>query len=139
MSFWAATVISNLLSVLPYGINIINLIWGGLVINNNTLIRFTVLHFIFPFILIALIILHLKVIHFQITTKKKYIKLNNSITYFYLNYYIIKDTNVPLTLTIIIIIYFICFLPDFFSNPTNSMEANSMTTPKHIIPEWYFL
>jgi len=139
MSFWAATVISNLLSILPYGMQIINLIWGGQIINNNTLIRFTTLHFILPFILLILIIIHLKLIHNEITTKKSYTKSINSILYFRLNYYIIKDNSLILTFIILIILFFVCYSPEFFSNPTNSLEANSMVTPKHILPEWYFL
>ena len=107
MSFWAATVISNLLSILPYGNKIIIFIWGGSILNNNTLIRFTTLHFILPFILLILIVIHLKIIHQEVTTKNKYIKSVNSILYFNLSYFIVKDNTLALTVVLVLILYVI--------------------------------
>lgn len=138
MSFWAATVITNLLSILPYGSKLILVVWGNLTVGQNTLTKFMVLHYLLPFILLIVVIIHLNFVHYNITNKFSYITIANSNNYFNLSYFIIKDLNF-IIIILFIIIYIFSYMPDLFSNYINKNPANYMQTPKHIIPEWYFL
>lgn len=137
MSYWAATVIINLLSILPYGNAIVYFIWGGLNVNYFTLIRFGTLHFLLALILLLLILIHIKIVHYNITKVNSFFKVN-TINYVSLYNFTIKDLTILILITCIII-FLICFYPEFFSNPVNLIPANSLETPKHIIPEWYLI
>ena len=138
ISFWGATVITNLVSTIPYiGPSIVEWIWGGFSINNPTLNRFFTFHFILPFIVLALIIIHLLFIHE--TGSNNPIGLNRNINKIpFHNYFTLKDiVGFIILLFLIIIINF--FYPFLLGDPENFILANSIITPLHIQPEWYFL
>nr|YP_010415143.1 cytochrome b [Ceratina smaragdula]URX52627.1 cytochrome b [Ceratina smaragdula] len=138
MSFWGATVITNLLSAIPYiGQMMVEWIWGGYSINNSTLNRFFSLHFILPFIILILVILHLFYLHLTGSSNPLGINSNlNKISFH--PYFTIKDL---LGLIIIIMLFFMLIIqnPYYLGDPDNFKIANSMITPIHIKPEWYFL
>nr|AKM69987.1 cytochrome b [Takecallis arundinariae] len=138
MSFWGATVITNLLSAIPYlGNSIVIWIWGGFSINNATLTRFFSIHFILPFIIILFSIIHLFFLHLTGSNNPLGINSNfDKITFS--PYFIIKDL---IGLIIFMWIFFILALifPYLLNDHNNFEMANSMITPNHIQPEWYFL
>lgn len=138
ISFWGATVITNLLTAIPYfGTDITIWIWGGFSINNATLNRFFSFHFILPFILIILIILHLLFLHE--TGSRNPLGLNSDTFKIPFHpYFSLKDL---LSLIIILIVfYLIIFLyPYFLGEPDNFIPTDPLRTPYHIQPEWYFL
>nr|YP_010031606.1 cytochrome b [Necremnus tutae]QOV03001.1 cytochrome b [Necremnus tutae] len=138
MSFWGATVITNLVSAIPYiGESIVKWLWGGFSVNNATLNRFYSFHFILPFIILFMVIIHLVFLHDSGSSNP--MGLNSNFNKIPFNpYYTIKDL-----IGFIILISFlliICMLnPYILSDPENFNKANSMITPIHIQPEWYFL
>lgn len=138
ISFWGATVITNLISAVPYlGDSIVKWLWGGFSVNNATLNRFYSFHFILPFIIIILVIIHLIFLHE--TGSSNPIGLNRNIFKIPFNpYYSIKD--ILGFIIIILTLLLICLLnPYILSDPENFNKANSIITPIHIQPEWYFL
>nr|AIW06396.1 cytochrome b [Ichneumonidae sp. MT-2014] len=138
MSFWGATVITNLISTIPYiGQMIVEWIWGGFAINNPTLNRFYTFHFIFPFITMFMVMIHLFFIH-QYGSNNP-LGLNSKLySINFHNYFTLKD--IMGFLIIYFIILMMCFkIPFMLSDPDNYMIANPMLTPIHIQPEWYFL
>lgn len=138
MSFWAATVIISLFSAIPIiGPDVVLWLWGGFSVDDATLNRFFSLHFFLPFIILALSIIHLMLLH--------EFGSNNPIGTSFRSdglpmgpYYIIKDLN-GINLLFILIVYLIFFLPNFLGHPDNYISSNSLVTPPHIVPEWYFL
>nr|UXG56637.1 cytochrome b [Cerceris albofasciata] len=138
MSFWGATVITNLLSAIPYiGNLIVEWLWGGFSINNATLNRFFSLHFILPFIILLMVIIHLMYLHNTGSNNPLGLK-SNLMKIIFNPYYIFKDL---LGFLLIILPFSIICLqyPYFLSDPDNFIQANPMITPIHIQPEWYFL
>ena len=138
ISFWGATVITNLLSAVPYvGDIIVNWLWGGFSVNNATLNRFYSFHFIFPFIILFLVILHLIFLHE--TGSSNPIGLNRNYYKIPFNpYFSVKDTIGFILLFRGLVLT--CILnPYILSDPENFIKANSIITPPHIQPEWYFL
>nr|YP_010987393.1 cytochrome b [Anagyrus galinae]WON65605.1 cytochrome b [Anagyrus galinae] len=138
MSFWGATVITNLMSAIPYlGNDIVLWLWGGFSINNATLNRFYSFHFILPFIILFLVILHLFFLHE--TGSSNPLGLNSNMFKIPFNpYFSLKD--ILGFIMIIMILFSICLLnPYILSDPENYNKANAMITPIHIQPEWYFL
>nr|YP_010872860.1 cytochrome b [Pheidole pieli]WGV34047.1 cytochrome b [Pheidole pieli] len=138
MSFWGATVITNLISTIPYiGNMMVMWIWGGFSINNATLNRFFSLHFILPFIILMLVIIHLYFLHMSGSNNPLGTNSNLYKIPFH-TYFSYKDILgfiiMTFLLTIIILEY-----PYIFSDPDNFTPANPMITPIHIQPEWYFL
>nr|WRY74228.1 cytochrome b [Diodontus medius] len=138
MSFWGATVITNLLSTIPYlGDSITQWIWGGFSINNPTLNRFYTFHFILPFIILSLVTLHLMFLHQSGSTNP--LGLNSNLAKIPFNiYFSLKDI---IGFKILFMLLFIVILqyPNSLSDPDNFFPANPMITPIHIQPEWYFL
>ncbi|MCP4330928.1 MAG: cytochrome b [Alphaproteobacteria bacterium] len=140
MSFWGATVITNLFSAIPWvGDSIVTWLWGGFSVDNATLKRFFSLHYLLPFVIVGAVFLHLVALH---TTRS-----NNPLgidpkgpqdTIPFNPYYTIKDL-FGLGVFLIFYAYFVFFAPDFFGEPDNYIEANPLLTPPHIVPEWYFL
>lgn len=138
MSFWAATVITNLLSAIPYvGIILVEWVWGGFAVGNPTLIRFFAFHFILPFIIVFIVILHLFFLHE--TGSGNMLGINGS--YDNINfhpYYVWRDV-------FGFVIFFVFFLiiciiyPYMFMDVENFISSNPLVTPVHIQPEWYFL
>ncbi|YP_002323941.1 cytochrome b (mitochondrion) [Acyrthosiphon pisum] len=138
MSFWGATVITNLLSAIPYlGNSIVIWIWGGFSINNATLTRFFSIHFILPFIIILFTFIHLFFLHLTGSNNPLGINSNfDKITFS--PYFLIKDL---IGLIMFMWMFFILTLifPYLLNDHNNFIMANSMITPNHIQPEWYFL
>jgi len=138
MSFWGATVITNLFTAIPYlGDSIATWLWGGFSIGNATLNRFFSLHFFLPFIVAGLSILHLALLHIEGSSSPLQIKYNIDYVNFY-PYYVWKDL-FGFFLLMVIFVYFVCFSPNYLGHPDNYIPANSLVTPTHIVPEWYFL
>jgi quinol-cytochrome oxidoreductase complex cytochrome b subunit len=137
MSFWGATVITNLFSAIPYfGMDIVMWLWGGYSVDNATLNRFFSLHYILPFILIGIVGLHIIFLHIvKSNNPLGIISLDNIKSY---PYYIFKDI-LGLLIFFIFFIYFIFFNPNYLGHSDNYIFANPLSTPTHIVPEWYFL
>nr|AZI94398.1 cytochrome b [Nasua narica] len=138
MSFWGATVITNLLSAVPYvGTNLVEWVWGGFSVDKATLTRFFALHFILPFIISSLAVIHLLFLHETGSNNPSGIPSNSDMIPFH-PYYTIKDILGVLTLTFILMML-VLFTPDLLGDPDNYTPANPLNTPPHIKPEWYFL
>jgi len=138
ISFWGATVITNLLSAIPYAGEIITFwIWGGFSVDNATLTRFFSLHFILPFILTVLILIHIIFLHETGSNNPLRVPLNSDKIPFH-PYYSWKDIFGAIILSILFLII-ILISPYALSDPENFIPANPLITPPHIQPEWYFL
>nr|QCU82475.1 cytochrome b [Myotragus balearicus]QCU82488.1 cytochrome b [Myotragus balearicus] len=138
MSFWGATVITNLLSAIPYiGTNLVEWIWGGFSVDKATLTRFFAFHFILPFIIAALAMVHLLFLHETGSNNPTGIPSNADKIPFH-PYYTIKDI-LGMMLLIFILMLLVLFTPDLLGDPDNYTPANPLNTPPHIKPEWYFL
>nr|ACN51307.1 cytochrome b [Mammuthus primigenius] len=138
MSFWGATVITNLFSAIPYiGTDLVEWIWGGFSVDKATLNRFFALHFILPFTMIALAGVHLTFLHETGSNNPLGLTSDSDKIPFH-PYYTIKDF-----LGLLILILFLLLLallsPDMLGDPDNYMPADPLNTPPHIKPEWYFL
>nr|YP_010021208.1 cytochrome b [Schizoneuraphis gallarum]QOK36249.1 cytochrome b [Schizoneuraphis gallarum] len=138
MSFWGATVITNLLSAIPYlGNSIVIWIWGGFSINNATLTRFFSIHFILPFIILMMTIIHLFFLH--LTGSNNPLGINSNFDKIYFSpYFIIKDL-IGLIMFLWLFLILTLIFPYLLNDHNNFIMANPMITPNHIQPEWYFL
>lgn len=138
ISFWGATVITNLLSAIPYlGIDLVQWVWGGFAVDNATLNRFFTFHFLLPFIVTAAVIVHLLFLHQ--TGSNNPIGLNRNIDKIPFHpYFTIKDV-VGFIILIILLIILSLKEPYILGDPDNFIPANPLVTPVHIQPEWYFL
>lgn len=139
MSYWGATVITNLFSVFPFGESIVEWLWGGFSVDDPTLNRFFALHYLLPFLIVGVVFLHLVALHQHGSNNPLGIdceKPRDSIPFH--PYYTVKDT-FGLAVFSLIWAYFIFFDPNFFGEPDNYIPANPLVTPPHIVPEWYFL
>ena len=138
MSYWGAVVITNLFSVIPLtGLEIVQWIWGGFSLSYVTIPRFFAIHFLVPFIILGIILIHLKLLHEVGSTNPG--SNDNSIENMKFNsYYILKDLS-TLILLLLIFTFLIHFKPNLLAHPDNYIKANPLVTPLHIVPEWYFL
>ncbi len=140
MSYWGANVITNLFSAVPFiGDDIVVWLWGGFSVDNPTLNRFFALHFLLPFVILGLVIIHVVALHvhgsnnptgIEIKSKKDSIPFHP--------YYTVKDF-FGFGIFFMIYFYFVFFKPNLLGHPDNYIEANPLVTPAHIVPEWYFL
>uniref|UniRef100_F8RLF6 Cytochrome b n=1 Tax=Lepus yarkandensis TaxID=301146 RepID=F8RLF6_LEPYA len=138
MSFWGATVITNLLSAIPYiGTTLVEWIWGGFSVDKATLIRFFAFHFILPFIIAALVMIHLLFLHETGSNNPSGIPSDSDKIPFH-PYYTIKDV-LGFLMVILLLMLLVLFSPDLLGDPDNYTPANPLNTPPHIKPEWYFL
>nr|YP_009757484.1 cytochrome b [Bruchidius uberatus]QIM59431.1 cytochrome b [Bruchidius uberatus] len=138
MSFWGATVITNLVSAIPYlGISIVQWIWGGFAVDNATLTRFFTFHFLFPFIVTALVIIHLLFLHQTGSNNPLGTKSNIDKIPFH-PYFTFKDI-VGMLIMSFILVFLTLKSPYLLGDPDNFIPANPLVTPVHIQPEWYFL
>nr|YP_010704350.1 cytochrome b [Helogale parvula]WCP18711.1 cytochrome b [Helogale parvula] len=138
MSFWGATVITNLLSAIPYiGTNLVEWIWGGFSVDKATLTRFFAFHFILPFIISALAMVHLLFLHETGSNNPSGISSDSDKIPFH-PYYTIKDI-LGLLIMLMMLTILVLFSPDLLGDPDNYTPANPLNTPPHIKPEWYFL
>ena len=141
MSFWAATVITNLFSAIPLvGESITSWLWGGYAVGSPTLTRFFSLHYLFPFLIFGLVILHIWALHIPGNNNPVGIDIKkpSKETVPFHPYIIIKDFY-ALLIFLIIFSGFVFFVPNVLGHPDNYIEANPMVTPSHIVPEWYLL
>ena len=138
MSFWGATVITNLFSAIPLiGKDIVDWLWGGFAVDNPTLNRFFSLHFTFPFVIVGAVLIHLILLHEVGSNNPLGITLKTENISFY-PYFYTKDL-FGLIILFLIFFIFIFYYPNTLGHPDNYIEANPMKTPLHIVPEWYFL
>jgi quinol-cytochrome oxidoreductase complex cytochrome b subunit len=138
MSFWAAMVITNLLSSIPYiGVDLIYLLWGGFTISDASLHRFYSLHFTLPFVIFFLSIVHILFLHEFGSNNLLGIVIRTDGVPF-APYYVLKDL-FSLVLVFIVFFFIVFLLPDLFGHSDNYIRANFLVTPTHIVPEWYFL
>nr|APX39566.1 cytochrome b [Cryptocephalus pusillus] len=138
MSFWGATVITNLVSAIPYaGANIVQWLWGGFAVDNATLTRFFAFHFMMPFIVMALVMIHLLFLHQSGSTNPMGTAFNIDKIPFH-PYFTFKDILGILVATMIVLSLNL-INPYLLSDPDNFTPANPLVTPIHIQPEWYFL
>ena len=139
MSLWGATVITNLMSAIPWvGQDIVEFIWGGFSVNNATLNRFFSLHFVLPFILAALALMHLIALHDSAGSSNPLGVSGNYDRLPFAPYFIFKDL-VTILLFIIVLSIFVFFMPNVLGDSENYVMANPMQTPAAIVPEWYLL
>lgn len=138
MSFWGATVITNLFSAIPLvGKSIVEWLWGGFSVGNATLNRFFSLHYLLPFIIAALVLLHLALLHKDGSNNPLGINTNVEYVPFY-PYYYVKDLFAFFIFALVFAIL-VFFYPNLLGHPDNYIPANPLVTPAHIVPEWYFL
>ncbi len=140
MSYWGATVITNLFSAFPVvGKHIVTLLWGGFSVDQPTLNRFFALHYLLPFVLIGVIFLHVAALHIVGSNNPLGIDVKSpQDTVPFHPYYTIKDS-VGICVFLMIWAGFVCFAPNFLGDPNNFIPANPLQTPADIVPEWYFL
>nr|ACO87579.1 cytochrome b [Eremias persica] len=138
MSFWGATVITKLLSAIPYiGNTLVEWIWGGFAIDNATLTRFFTLHFLLPFVIMGLSMIHLLFLHETGSNNPTGLNSNSDKIPFH-PYYSYKDALGALMM-LFCLLYLALFSPNLLGDPENFSPANPLVTPPHIKPEWYFL
>jgi ubiquinol-cytochrome c reductase cytochrome b subunit len=138
MSFWAATVITNMLSAIPWiGVDFVQLVWGGFSVDNATLNRFFSLHYLLPFLLAALIAVHFIGLHEHASNNPLGVNSNIDKVPFH-PYFTYKDL-VAWIIFFMFFGYFVFFEPNLLGHPDNYIPANPLVTPAHIVPEWYFL
>src|ERR1700689_2934430 len=139
MSLWGATVITNLLSAIPvFGQDLVELIWGGFSVNNATLNRFFSLHFLLPFLLVVLVLLHLITLHEKAGSGNPLGIGNYLDRVTFSPYYVFKDF-ITIFIFIFVLCAFVCFAPNALGDSENYVMANPMQTPPAIVPEWYLL
>ncbi len=140
MSFWGATVITNLFSAFPIvGEHIVTWLWGGFAVGNPTLNRFFSLHYLLPFVIVGVVFLHIVALH--ITGSNNPLGIDPSgpqDTIPFHPYYTIKDS-VGIGVFAIVFAVLVFFYPNYLGHPDNYIPANPLVTPAHIVPEWYFL
>ena len=140
MSYWGANVITNLFSAIPFiGNDIVIWLWGGFSVDNPTLNRFFVLHFLLPFVIIGLVLIHVVALHIHGSNNPTGVEIKSKKdTIPFHPYYTIKDF-FGFGIFFMIYFYFVFFQPNMLGHPDNYIEANPLVTPAHIVPEWYFL
>nr|ACS16100.1 cytochrome b [Scelarcis perspicillata] len=138
MSFWGATVITNLLSAMPYvGTTLVEWVWGGFAVDNATLTRFFTLHFMLPFTIMGVSMVHLLFLHETGSNNPLGLNSNTDKIPFH-PYYSFKDL-LGIMLLLLVLLSLALFSPNLLGDPENFTPANPLVTPPHIKPEWYFL
>jgi ubiquinol-cytochrome c reductase cytochrome b/c1 subunit len=140
MSFWGATVITNLFSAFPLvGDWIVTLLWGGFSVDNPTLNRFFSLHYLLPFVIVGVVFLHVVALHITGSNNPLGVEPKGpQDTLPFHPYYTAKDS-FGLVIYFIVFACLVFFAPNFLGHPDNYIPANPLVTPAHIVPEWYFL
>lgn len=138
MSLWGATVITNLMSAIPWiGPDIVTTLWGGFSVNNATLNRFFSLHFVLPFVLAALAAMHLLALHEHGSSNPLGVSGNADRLPFH-PYFVFKDL-VTVLVALLAILLMVSYIPNYLGHSDNYIMANPMQTPASIVPEWYLL
>jgi quinol-cytochrome oxidoreductase complex cytochrome b subunit len=137
MSLWGATVITSLASALPVvGEELAYWLWGGYSVDNATLTRFFTLHFLIPFVMVGLTLLHLVLLHVEGSTNPLGLDAYDFIPFY--PYFVLKDV-FGFLIFLFLFSYLVFFEPNLLGHPDNYIRANAQVTPHHIVPEWYFL
>jgi len=138
MSFWAATVITNFFTAFPVvGDKIVTLLWGGFSVDNATLNRFFSLHYLLPFLITGIVIVHMSLVHQDGSNNPLgFSSVTDKISFF--PFFFIKDT-LSLIALLLFFSFFVYFSPNTLGHSDNYIQANALVTPSHIVPEWYFL
>jgi quinol-cytochrome oxidoreductase complex cytochrome b subunit len=133
-----ATVITNLFSAIPFvGHSIVEWLWGGFSVDNATLNRFFSLHYLLPFLIVGLVLVHLALLHTNGSNNP--IGVNSSVdTIPFYPYFYVKDL-LAFFVLVLVFSFFVFFYPNTLGHPDNYIPANPLVTPAHIVPEWYFL
>jgi ubiquinol-cytochrome c reductase cytochrome b subunit len=140
MSYWGATVITNLFSAIPLiGQSIVTWLWGGFSVDNPTLNRFFSLHYLLPFVLVGVVFLHVAALHITGSNNPLGIDVKSpQDTVPFHPYYTIKDS-VGTCVFLLVFAILVFFFPNYLGDPINFVPANPLQTPNDIVPEWYFL
>ncbi len=140
MSFWGAKVITNLFSAVPFfGEPIVTWLWGGFSVDNATLQRFFSLHYLLPFVLVGVVILHVWALHVTGQTNPTGVEVKTGQdTLPFTPYATVKDA-FALSVFFLFFTAFVFYAPDYLGHSINYEEANPLSTPAHIVPEWYYL
>jgi ubiquinol-cytochrome c reductase cytochrome b subunit len=137
MSFWGATVITSLFSAIPvFGAKLTAWLWGGFSVNQPTLGRLFVAHFLLPFVILGLVVLHLAVLHKSGSSQPLSFAAYDKVTFY--PYFFVKDF-LGFLFFLFFLSFFIFYKPNYLGHPDNYIVANILVTPPHIVPEWYFL
>ena len=137
MSFWAATVITNIFTAVPLiGESLVTWIWGGFSVDNPTLNRFFALHYLMPFLILGFIVLHVAAVHVSGSNNPDGVPKKQTVSFH--PYVTVKDL-FAFTLFFIVYLIFVFFFPNVLGHPDNFIPADPLVTPAHIVPEWYFL
>ena len=138
MSLWGATVITNLFSAVPIiGTKLVLWLWGGFSVDSPTLGKFFTLHFLLPFVIAGLVILHLLFLH-ESGSSSQLSTISLRDQKYFLSYFVVKDL-LGCVYLVMFLGLIIIYVPNLLGHPDNYIEANHMSTPLHIVPEWYFL
>jgi ubiquinol-cytochrome c reductase cytochrome b/c1 subunit len=140
MSFWGATVITNLFSAIPIiGETVVTWLWGGFAVDNPTLNRFFALHYLLPFMIAGVVILHIWALHVPGSNNPTGVSVKSSQdTLPFHPYFTVKDA-LGLVVFLIVYMWFVFYLPNYMGHADNYNPADPLVTPAHIVPEWYFL
>jgi len=139
MSFWAAKVITNLFSAIPFvGESIVTWLWGGFSVDDPTLNRFYALHFLLPFVSAGVVILHILALHQFGSNNPVGIDISEKDMIPFHPYYTIKDL-FGIGIFLVVFAFFVFYAPNYLGHTDNYIPANPLVTPSHIVPEWYFL
>jgi len=140
MSFWGATVITNLFSAIPLvGPAIVEWLWGGFAVDNPTLNRFFALHYLLPFMIAGVVILHIWALHVAGNNNPTGVSVKSSKDTVPFHPYITMKDLFALAVFLILYGYFVFYIPNYLGHPDNYIPADPLVTPAHIVPEWYLL
>ncbi len=139
MSYWAATVITNFLTVIPViGKDVVYWVWGGYAINNSTLNRFFSLHYLLPFVIAVFALYHIYTLHKTGSSNPLGIRTSKLDKINFYPFFLVKDL-FGLFIMLIVYLVFVIKYPEALGHTDNNIKANPLVTPSHIVPEWYFL
>jgi len=140
MSFWGAKVITSLFSAIPVvGDPIVEWLWGGFTVDNPTLNRFFSLHYLLPFVIVGVVVLHVAALHVTGSNNPAGIDMKGPQDSVPFNPYFTAKDSVGLGVFLLVWAAFVFYAPDYLGHADNYIEANPLVTPPHIVPEWYFL
>jgi len=140
MSFWGAKVITSLFTAIPIvGASVTEWMWGGFTVDNPTLNRFFSLHYLLPFVIVGVVVLHVAALHVTGSNNPDGIDMKGPQDSVPFNPYFTAKDSVGLGVFLIVWAAFVFYAPDYLGHPDNYIEANPLVTPPHIVPEWYFL
>ena len=136
MSYWAATVITSLVTVVPGGGDLLAMLWGAPVIGQSTLTRFMAFHYLLAIVVLAFVVIHLVAVHYTGSSNPLITQAADKIPF--MQYFVLKDA-IGVNLALLLSVLLILLLPTATMDVELYINVNTMSTPEHIIPEWYLL